>query len=166
MTIRERFLLRVLGLTFVLLTVLGLVSFYLDGLVRMDDEYASLQKQALRIQSQMMDQRAPEVRSLGFDPGARFWTKGLLPDPTVLATRLQPLLERQSVRIIGLQVLESTAKAQTLQYTLEAPMDRFMKAFAEARTGDSHLIVKRLVTVLKDKGIYGITWEVGYATTP
>jgi hypothetical protein len=166
MTNREHVLLRLLVISFVSVGVLLGISGYLDALVRMDSEFSSLQKQSLRIQRQVVDQQTPQHQNLGFDPATRFWDAGKLPEPTVLAAKLQPILEGQGVKILGLQVVESTTKTLSLQYSLEAPMGRFMAAFAQARGTDSHLVIKKFVSVLKEKGIYGISWEVGYATAP
>jgi len=165
-TKREKFLLRLLGLTVLAGLFLWAGQSYLDEVLRLDQQFLTLQKEASQIQARLLQAHAAQP-----DPSSkvypdRFFEEGKLPEPLVLARAIRPSLDSAGVEVKDFQVVTSTPKEFVLRYSLEAPASAFLKVIPTLRAADPQLIVRRFAATLHEKGIYSLEWEVGYATLP
>jgi len=164
MTAREKFLLSLLGLSALGAGLLWGGQAYFDQLNNLDVRFAGLQKEAAQIQSRLI---LPGAGQAEVDPVAdRFWAAGSLPEPLALARSIKPVLDQWSVSVQEFQVVSATSDEFRLKYTLQASMTQFLEVFASLRATDTKLIVRKFAATLREKGLYLIEWEVGYAVLP
>ena len=165
MTAREKLLLNLLGLSALGAGLVWGGQSYFDELNRLDSRFTALQKEAAQIQVRLV--QAPVAGGeFQADLVDRFWAPGALPDPLTLARSIKPVLDRWGIAVQEFQVVSSSADEFRLKYTLEAPMAAFLEAFVSLRASDPRLLVRKFASNLREKGLYLIEWEVGYAVLP
>ena len=166
MTPRERNLLVILIIVAGSALILIGLGLYLDGLSRLDSEFVALQKRALRItQASLIAQGSGSGSSIG-GLRERFFAPGALPEPLVLAARVQASLKSSGLRTVESRVTESSAKAQWLQYRAEGDIESWFRFLKILRSQDSQTLFRSLSLLKKQDYGYAIAFEVGHAVLP
>ena len=165
MTGREKGLLRLLAIAAAGVLVLLGVQTYLDSLAALDQQFASIQKQASQVQRQVGDRDTTDAPGQSGEISRRFWAPGTVPEPLALAKRLQPILS-SGLTITEFEVQESSAAGFRLRYLLRGPIESFFQALAVIASSDPKLLHRKLAVTYREAGIYDIEWEVGYAALP
>jgi len=162
LTTRERNLLVIFLLVVLSAGIVVAVSSYLEAITRLDTEFITLQKRALRLaQASIASQGAADAPSLG-NVRERFFSPGTLPDPLTLASRVQAAMKAAGLASLESRVLESTATAQWVQYRAEGPIESWFR-FLQLVRGQDPKTLFRTVSLAKRQGfIYAISFEVGH----
>ena len=166
MTAREKLLLNLLGVSALGAGLLWAGQTYFDELNRLDSRFAGLQKEAAQIQMRLVQTPVAGGEAQTDPLVDRFWAPGSLPDPLTLARSIKPVFDHGGIAVQEFQVVTSGADELRLKYTLQAPMAAFLEAYVSLRASDPKLLVRKFAATLKERGLYLIEWEVGYAVLP
>ena len=163
MTTRERNLLILLVVAVACAALVVGLGSYLDGITRLDAEYVSLQKRALRVRQAALEARpAAAVGPLK----ERFFVPGTLTDPLVLASRVQAALKSSGLQVLQSRVVESTASSQWIEFHAEGEITAWFRFLRALRQQDARTLFRSMSLLRKQTGGYAITFEVGHAVLP
>jgi len=145
--------------------VLGL-STYFDGLSRLDAEFITLQKRALRLtQAAILTRSSGNATSLS-NLKERFCAPGSLPDPLTLASRVQTVAKTAGLAILESRVTESSPGAQWVQYHAEGDIEAWFRFLQLLLREDVTTLFRTLSLVKKQGSSYAIAFEVGHVVLP
>lgn len=166
MTPRERNLLRLLLVVLAAAALLFGLSAYFDGLSRLDAQFITLQKRALRLTQAVVLTKSSESAASFGDLKERFYAPGSLPDPLALAARVQAVAKTEGLGILESRVTENTPSAQWVQYHAEADIEAWFRFLQVLRREDPRTLFRTLSLVKKQGFSYAIVFEVGHVVLP
>ena len=162
MTSRERNFLVIFLLVVASAGILIGLSSYLEAITRLDAEFISLQKHALRLtQASLASGAEGSLPSLG-NLRERFYSPGTLPDPLTLASRVQTAMKAAGLSALESRIMESTATAQWVQYKAEGRIEYWFRFLQLVRENDPRTLFRTISLVKKQGFSYAITFEVGH----
>jgi len=145
--------------------LLGL-SMYFDGISRLDAEFVSLQKRALRVTQLSTPIQEGGSPSSVSDLKGRFFAPGTLPDSLALASRVQASLKTSGLSLLESRVIESSATAQWVQYRAEGDIESWFRFLQALRRQDPQTLFRSISLLKKQEYAYSIAFEVGHAVLP
>jgi hypothetical protein len=144
---------------------LGL-DLYLERLTRLDTEFITLQKRALR-DTQLALTSGGNASGVSWgELKDRFYAPGTLTDPLTLASQVQAAVKDSGLSIAESRVTESSSTAQWVQYRVEGSIESWFRFLKLIRSQDPKSLFRSMSLIKKEGSTYAIAFEVGHAVQP
>jgi hypothetical protein len=134
---------------------------YLDRLAALDEEFAALQKRAVRLAQPTQVSETPDEMFK-----TRLLPAGPLPDSLAFATVVQEELRKTGMSISGSHVVVPTPTSSWVEFQAEGTMEAWFRFVKGLRTRDPKTLFRSLSAARKEGARYSLVFEVGHAILP